>query len=95
MSDEQIFRATRAQQIIEDPLFVEAFDGMEKGAVERIAACDANDKEKLQALALSLQAIRATRRRFVVWMAEGEDAARRQMQREEAPSLIDRFRRRA
>lgn len=91
MSEEAILRANRARQILDDPLFIEAFEGLEKGAIERISACDTHDKERLQTLALSLQTIRAVRHRFQLWVADGEDAARRQIQREEAPSLINRL----
>lgn len=95
MSDDKVARAERAAMILNDPLVIEAFDGLERGAIERIAACDAHDKERLATLAMGLQTIRAARRRFSLWISEGEAEARKQIHREEAPSLIDRFRRRA
>lgn len=95
MSDEKLIRANQAQLILNDPLFIEAFEGLEKGAIERLAACDVHDKDKLATLAMSLQTIRSVRRRFALWVTEGEAEAKKQFQREEVPSLIDRFRRRA
>ncbi len=95
MSDEKIIRANRAQQILDDPLFIEAFEGLEAGAIEALSACDVHNKERLQTLTMGQQTIRAVRRRFALWVAEGADEAKRQMRREDAPTLIDRFRRRA
>lgn len=95
-NDEVIQRANRAAQLLADPLLIEAFDGLESGAVERIAACDALDIKRLQTLTLALQTTRAIRHRFNTWVAEGEDAARRQMRKDEAPTgLLSRFRRAA
>lgn len=90
-----IERGNRAQQLLDDPLFIEAWQGLEQGAIERLAAADANDTKTLQALTMSLQTIRAVRRRFEVWVAEGKDAAERQIRREMQPGLLSRFRRTA
>lgn len=99
MSQDAILRGNRARQITEDPLFAEAFQGLEKGAIDRLAACDVTDKERLQALAMSLQTIRTVKHIFGVWMAEGEDAAKREIAKQHpSDSFIDRiarFRRRA
>lgn len=99
MSQETILRGNRARQILDDPLFVEAFQGLEKGAIDRLAGCDVTDKERLQALTMSLQTIRTVRHIFGVWMAEGEDAAKREIAKQDpADSFMDRisrFRRRA
>lgn len=95
MSDSTILRGARARQILDDPLFVEAFNGLEQGAIEALNACDVHNKDRLQTLTMSLQTIRAVRRRFAVWIAEGEAEARKQMKREDAPTLFERFRRRA
>lgn len=95
MSEEKLIRANQAQLILNDPLFIEAFNGLEQGAIERLAACDVHDKDRLATLTMSLQTIRSVRRRFALWVTEGEAEARKQIQREEAPTLIDRFRRRA
>lgn len=92
MSD--IERGNRARQIIEDPLFIEAWEGLERGAIERLAAADANDTDTLRSLTMSLQTVRAVRRRMEVWMAQGKDAAERQIRREQ-PSMLSRFRRSA
>lgn len=94
MTQETILRGNRARQILEDPLFSEAFQGLEKGAVDRIAACDVTDKERMQALTISLQTIRTVRHIFGLWIAEGEDAARREIAKQDPPvSLFDRFNR--
>lgn len=95
MSDEKIMRAQRARQILDDPLFIEAFEGLELGAIERLASCDAHDKDRLQTLTMGLQTIRAVRRRFSLWISEGEAEAKKRMQREDTPTLLSRFRRSA
>jgi hypothetical protein len=93
--DEKLIRANRAQQLLSEPLLIEAWDGLEEGAIERIAACDASDAKTLQALTLALQAVRAVRRRFEVWVIEGKDEAQRQERQAEKPGLMSRFRRAA
>lgn len=96
MNEESILRGTRAAQLLADPLLTEAFDGLERGAVERLANCDANDAKTLQSLTLALQTVRAVRRRFTVWVAEGKDEAERQIKREmQPPGVLSRFRRAA
>lgn len=92
--NEKILRASRAEQILNDPLFIEAFDGLEKGAIERLSSCDVHDRDRIATLTMGLQTIRAVRRRFELWIHEGADEAKRQIQREDNPTLIDRFRRR-
>lgn len=92
MTDE-VARAVRAKQLLEDELFSEAWEGLERGAIERLAAADTNDTKTLQALTMSLQTVRAIRRRFEVWIAEGKEAAEREARRQEKPSMIQRFRR--
>lgn len=91
MTQELILRGNRAKQILDDPLVVEAFEGIEKGAVERLATCDANDIKKLQALTMSLQTVRAVRHIFSLWIADGEDAARKELQKHQEPGPLDRF----
>lgn len=94
--DELIQRGERARQIINDPLYIEAWEGLEIGCVERLAACDTNDAKTLQALTQSLQTVRAVRRRMAVWIAEGQEAAERLMRKEQQqPTLLSRFRRSA
>jgi len=93
MDVDPTMRGARAQQIINDPLFQEAFDGLERGAIERIAACDTNDTRTLQALTQSLQAVRAVRHRMEMWIAEGKDVAERAIKKELQPPLLSRFRR--
>jgi hypothetical protein len=95
-TEEKVARAERARQILHDELFLEAWDGLEEGAIERIAVTDATDIPKLQALTLSLQTIRAVRRRMEIWIAEGKDAAAREAKRQENEhkvSVFQRFRR--
>lgn len=94
MTQERILRGNRAKQILDDPLVIEAFDGIEKGAVERLAACDVTDQKKLQALTMSLQTVRAVRHIFSLWIADGEDAARKELQKHNEPNVIDRLNRR-
>lgn len=91
--EELIARAERARQIVEDPLFAQAWTGLEQGAVERLAACDTTDTRRLQALTMALQTVRAIRQRFEVWIAEGRDAAERQERKQAAVPLFSRFRR--
>lgn len=93
MSEELIARAERARQILADPVFIEAWEGLEAGAIERIAACDTTDTKKLQTLTMALQTVRAIRRRMEVWIAEGKDAAEREMRKQASVPLFSRFRR--
>lgn len=81
--EESISRGVRARQILEDDLFREAWEGMERGAVERLAACDVTDAKTLQALTLALQTVRKTRAIFAAWVSEGKAAADRQQRAEE------------
>lgn len=90
MTQERILRGNRARQILDDPLVVEAFQGIEKGAIERLAACDLNDHKRMQTLTMSLQSVRAFRHLFQIWIADGEDAARKVMQEQHEPGLLDR-----
>lgn len=90
MTQERILRGNRARQILDDPLVVEAFQGIEKGAIERLAACDLNDQKRMQTLTMSLQSVRAFRHLFQIWIADGEDAARKAMQEQHEPGLLDR-----
>ena len=84
-------RAIEADQLLQHPLIREAFDGLEQGAVARLASADTNDPGLLRTLTQSLQTVRAVRRRFEVWVAEGEAAAQRMQDEEERPSLLARF----
>lgn len=97
MTQERILRGNRARQIIEDPLFIEAFHGLEQGAIERLARCDIGDTQKLQTLTTTLQTMRAIHRIFEVWMIDGEEAAKKMQKQELEPNLVtstlNRFRR--
>ena len=95
---EKILRGNAARQVLESALFIEAWEGLEAGAVERLAACDTSDTKTLQTLTMGLQTLRAVRRRFEVWMVDGEQAAKDLIRGEERaaqPGLLQRFRRTA
>lgn len=96
--NDKILRGNEARQVLDNALFMEAWAGLEAGAIERIAACDVTDTKALQTLAMSLQTLRAVRRRFEVWMVDGEQAAKdmiRKTELAEQPGLLQRFRRQA
>jgi hypothetical protein len=91
-TEDAIDRGLRAQQLVDDPLFVEAWEGLEAGAIQRLAACSVTDVMQLQQLALSLQTIRALRSRMQTWILHGQEAARRQeLAESKPPSALTRF----
>jgi hypothetical protein len=97
MTDEELIsRAVRARQILDDPLFIEAWDGLDAGAIHAIATCSTDDTKRLQTLTQALQTVRAVRRRFEVWIAEGEETAKALARKEallERVPMLNRFRR--
>ncbi len=92
-------RAARARQITEDDLFIEAWQGIERGAIERLAMCDATDTTRLQTLTLALQSIRAVRNVFEAWVFQGKEAADREYRKSLGEQTwkerLDRFRSKA
>jgi hypothetical protein len=93
---EAALRASRARQILDDPLWIEVWTGMREGAVAKLAQADIHDTQHLQTVTGALQTLDAVRRVFEVWMVEGQQAARRQAERdglEEQPGYAERIRR--
>ena len=96
-NEDAINRGVRAKQLLEEDLLTEAWEGMERGAVERLVACDVTDVKTMQALTLALQTVRKSRAVFSTWVSEGKAAAERQQRSQDGAmpwsERIQQFRR--
>ena len=70
-------RAIRAKQILEDPLFIEAFDAVERAAVDRIASLGPDKLGELQELAATIRAVRGVRSEIEILTYGTFDQSRR------------------
>lgn len=89
-----IARGERARQIVEDPLWIEAWTKLRDGAIHELGQADVNDTKRLQSLTLALQTIEQHRRIMEVWITAGREAAMQQRKRDErgrAPGVVQRF----
>lgn len=57
MATEVEQKAEEARQVLSNPVFKEAFYGMQVGVIDEIAATDPGDRDRLANLALKLQII--------------------------------------
>lgn len=70
-------RSIRARQIIEDEVFIEACEAVERAAVEAMIALPFNDPQKISDYAARVQAVRNVRSAIQSIMLEGLDNATR------------------
>jgi hypothetical protein len=88
--DELIDRAERAQRILEDPIFKESSERLEKDIVEAWARTGVRDKEGQHELHLMLQTARKFKAIFVEMVATGE-IHKQELQRPKLTRVLDRF----
>lgn len=93
MSDlETRIRAEDAKHLLANPIFIEAFSGVEKYLDDRLLMCDAADKEAAQRVVISKQLLASLRREIERVVQDG-DVATIRMAQLERKTLLSRFQR--
>lgn len=68
---ERTFRATDAKQLLENKLFVEAFDAVQNHLNMAALACDPDNKDKAQRIVISQQLLAAVKREITRIVNDG------------------------
>lgn len=68
---ERQFRATDAKQLLENKLFVEAFDAVENHLDMAALTCDPDNKDKAQRIVISKQLLAAVKREITRIVNDG------------------------
>lgn len=68
---ERQFRATDAKQLLENKLFVEAFDAVESHLDMAALTCDPDNKDKAQRIVISKQLLAAVKREITRIVNDG------------------------
>lgn len=69
-------KAAHAAMLLNDPVFIEILDGLEKQAIDTCIMCGALDHEKRAAFAAEARAIRALRMKLSAFIAEAKPSDR-------------------
>lgn len=77
MTDDPVARGVRAQQIMDDPLFIEAFDAVERQAIEDMLTVPWWRVRRLLDHAARVRAVRDARAAIHAVMLNGKDRAAR------------------
>lgn len=92
--EDRTFRATDARQLLENPLFVEAFDAVEKHLNMAALSCDPDNKEKAQRVIISLQLLAGVKREIQRIVTDGHVAQVQMHELEQRRSMMQRVLRR-
>ena len=71
---ERTFRATDAKQLLENKLFVEAFDAVQSHLSMAALTCDPDNAEKARRIVISQQLLAAVKREITRVVNDGEMA---------------------
>lgn len=72
--EDRTFRATDAKQLLENPLFVEAFDTVAGHLQSQALSCAPDDAQKAQRIIISQQLLAAVKREITRVVADGQIA---------------------
>lgn len=72
--EDRTFRATDAKQLLENPLFVEAFAGVENHLSMAALTCDPDNATKAQRIVISQQLLAAVKREIQRIVVDGQVA---------------------
>lgn len=72
--EEEMQRGVRAKQILNDPLYIEVMDSLKADIVSRIEQADFRDDQSQARLVLTLQLMKAFRRKFEAVLETGQMA---------------------
>ena len=92
--EDRTFRATDARQLLENPLFVEAFDAVEKHLNMAALSCDPDNKEKAQRIVISQQLLAGVKREIQRIVTDGTVAQVQMNELEQKRSMMQRVMRR-
>ena len=68
------FRATDARQLLENPLFIEAWDAVENHLHMAALSCDPDNKDKAQRIVISQQLLASVKREIQRIVTDGQVA---------------------
>ncbi len=74
MSESEIRKGRDAGRILNDPLFIEAFNGIESNLIDRMKRVPIGDRDTQHELILSLQLLANVRRHFAEMLETGKMA---------------------
>lgn len=69
--EDRKFRATDAKQLLEHPMFVEAWEAVEKHLTMAALTCDPDNKDKAQRIVISQQLLAAVKREVTRIVTDG------------------------
>lgn len=69
-------RVSEARRLLEEPLLIEAFDKIERQAIEELVKAERKDDDGRRLMADYIRAVRAVRRHIEQIIVTGEDALR-------------------
>jgi len=92
--EDRVFRATDARQLLENKLFVEAWDAVERHLSSAALSCDPDNKDKAQRIIISQQLLAAVKREITRIVQDGEVARVQIAEIEKKRSLMQRVLRR-
>ena len=92
--EDRIFRATDARQLLENPLFVEAFAAVANHLNMAALSCELDNKDKAQRIIISQQLLAAVKREITRVVQDGEVARVQMNEIEQKRSMMQRVMRR-
>ncbi|MGL4231998.1 MAG: hypothetical protein ACRCWJ_11605 [Casimicrobium sp.] len=85
-------RGEQAAELLKNPLFASAVEGLKAAAIARLQSCDTNDGKRLQTLTLMLQTVDAFDRYFRLWVEDGQIAVEERLDmKNQPPEIGNRF----
>lgn len=88
--EDRKFRATDAKQLLEHPMFVEAWEAVEKHLTMAALTCDPDNKDKAQRIVISQQLLAAVKREIQRVVNDGAVAEVQIAELEQKRSMLKR-----
>ena len=92
--EDRTIRATDAKHLLENPLFVEAWDAVEKHLQMSAMSCEPDNKDKAQRIVLSIQLLAAVKREVTRIIQDGMVADVQMRELDNKRSMMQRVLRR-